>query len=346
MGNTIKHLEIEGAPSTKEFQSLYSAIGKFREEKLYQLIGSEYCFGIAQDDGTTHWCVIMGQGGQEFGASIFYGDQSLDAFYKLVEDPNCPDSFPMRTLNGTYFNLVNKSDLESVDVKELKEREFSTYGRGKGWPLVRRYLPHHTVSELVSTKDIAATEELLELLPSIISDFLEEVLQFDENNIEFPILTISKDGKRVWKQVEPQFEIETDEKISFDPFKANRVKKLPNNEKTIFIGTPLLLTPITEQNPPSLPEGMLIVDTENGMVLNFAILDFGSKYNEERISKLVEHFIEMESRPERILIENSSLMEPLEQIFASTETEIVEIAPPEAYYQMLDEMLSMMNSGY
>ncbi len=352
MKATPKHLITEGIPSNAQYQTLYSLIGEFRAEKPYTHIGSEYCFGIRQESkgeelGDIHWCVIMGKGGEEFGASIFYSDQSLDAFYTLVNDPRCPDSFPFRDLDGTYFNLVNKKELDTVDIANFKEREFTTYGRGKGWPLVRRYLPGHIMSEFITEKDINATVQLIQLLPSIISDIKSRKVSFESESEEeqFPVLSVDTNGKRHWEMVEPQFDSKPIEQVKYDNFRANRAKKLKMKEQGIFIGSPLLFAPTGEVMPPILPEALFVINADNGVIMDFKIIEYGNDYNLERINSFIGSLIDWEFRPNIILVDNEHLVKPLEEIFNGTDTDVLCVDSPEPYFEMLDEMMMMMNSG-
>ncbi len=341
VAETPKHLTDEGVPSTKEYQELYAAIGNFRETKPYIHIGSENCFGIREENGEIRWVIILGQAGEEFGISIFYGDRSFNSFYDLLDNQNSPDLYPFRTLNGCYFNLVNKSDLEKEDIQNLKEREFTTFGRGKGWPLLRRYLPHHVMTHLATQKDIKAMLHTLTVLPEVISDLQNECFSFD---LELsPVLSFDSEGNRVWEMVEPQFDEEIAEDVSYDPFIANRIQSLPASEQELFIGSPLLFIPIGTEDPLTLPETVALVDTASGMIVDFGILEHGDNYNALRISRIIEYCITNESTPSTILVDNLHLVEPLTEIFKKCDTEVIHINTPEPFLEMLSEMVEMMN---
>lgn len=342
-----KHLIEEGAPSVEEFQKLYGLIGEFRSSKPYEVLGSDNCFGIRRESGDIIWCIVMGMAGEEYGISLFYGDKSLGAFYDLVTNPPCPDMAPFRNLDGTYFNLVNKKELEAADLNVLEKNGFTTYGRGRGWALIRRYLPGHVMSEEISSRDLQALVLFLEQIPAVCDDLRnrEVVWNFDGEGGAYPVLEI-RGGERHWEVVEPDYSPELGDIPAADPFKANRMLKMKSTESDIFIGAPMLFTPIEEQNPPSLPECMILVDTGTGAILTFNIFEYGSDYNLQRINAIVDFFVDAEFRPERILVESEVLAKALSALFINSDTEVILIAPPEAYYDTLDELLGMMNGSF
>lgn len=339
-----KHIIEEGAPSIEEFQKLYKLIGEFRSSKPYEMLGSDNCFGIRQESGEIIWCIVMGMAGQEFGISLFYGEKSLGTFLDLIKDPNCPDMKAFRTLNGTYFNLVNKKDLEPAELKILEQNQFSTYGRGKGWALIRRYLPGHVMSEEISSRDMSAFCQALEVIPHVCDDFhnREIVWNFDSESESYPVVTI-ENGKRNWEVIEPDYTLDPGTTPTADPFKANRLTKIKSAESDIFIGAPMLFTPIEEQTPASLPECLIMIDTGTGAIISFNIFEYGSDYNQQRIDTIIDFLIESEMRPERIIVESEVLATCLTELFKSSNTEVIHVSAPEAYYQTLEELLGMIS---
>lgn len=336
------HFKEEGTPTQKDITALLSLIGQFRTEKLYNEIGSADIFGIRQEDGAIHWCTVLGQGGMEFGLSVFYGNKSLEAFKELVEDPQCPDCYPFRDLNGVYFNLVNKSDMEQEDMAYLEKVHFKTYGRGKGWPLIRRYLPNHAMSAHFSKKDCNALGETLALLPAVIEDYKAGKLEWKdlEDKELFPVLSI-KGEKRLWTLENPAIDVEEIE-VSLDEFTEAKLAKLQLLKTSLFIGNPMLYMPIESSTPPQLPEATVIVDMSTGMILNFGMHETHEDIHLQRAQSIAHFLLEKSVRPEELVFDDPILANCFHNIFKKSNTKIDCYPTPDVFYDMLDEMTQMM----
>lgn len=338
-----EHIKREGAPSQEELQTLLSLIGEFRASKPYETIDSSEYFGIKQEDGSIVWCIIMGQAGIELGLSLFYGNRSFESFMELLEDPQHPDCYPFRYLDGVYFNLVNKKELEDEDLANLSALNFKTYGRGNGWPLIRRYIPGHITSEMISKRDCDAMTQLLRLLPQIEKDYRAGNMKWVDSIDElYPVLSVTDDGIE-WDSLSPEVPLE-DIRISLDEFTEAKLPKCKAVGNSLFVGSPMLFMPIEDTNPPTLPEASVIMDASSGMVLDFSFIEEKSDLHESRAKNVAAFLLKEGVRPAEIVFDCDVLADYFGKIYHNTDTTIDCYPSPDFYLDMLDEMV-MMSSG-
>lgn len=341
------HFESEGEYSKAEFLNLIEKIGEFRNEKPYERIGGDYAIGIRQKNGETLWCSVMGEAGMEFGVSVFYGFDSFNAFYDFAETQNMADVAPMRKMNSCYFNLHNKTELETCDKNLYKELGFTGFGRGKGWPYIRRYLPGHVPTEHLSRRDVASLTFVLTHLASLLDSIESNEIKWDDSRgyEQWPIATISESGEISWEYIGSEDEITIEKPIVIDPFMKKRLLKLPRKGiDGIFVGSPILFIPIAEVNPPVLSEMMFFIDASNGMVLDHAVLTpADASFDEQRVKRVCAFLADRGERPENFFFDNTLLAESFSGVFDDCSTIVDHIEAPEAYHEMLTEMSMMMN---
>lgn len=134
---------LSGRPPTKEdWEGLYHAAIRFKENAPWAWMENEDLFAVENPlGGETGYCSILGNGGQEFGLVLFFGDRGYEAYQRIMMDDaatgSLETSFDTCSLSALF---VGRNDLVKTDIGVIRYLGLNFQGRN-AWPLFRSQRP-------------------------------------------------------------------------------------------------------------------------------------------------------------------------------------------------------------
>jgi hypothetical protein len=129
-------------PNKAQWQELYEAAIAFQQAAPWEWMANEDIFAVVSPvNAETGYCSILGNGGEEFGLSIFLGDAGLRRLVALIEEQKDDDDATAAIMTpGLVFLLANRSELDEEDRKIINSLGLSFRGKN-AWPLFRSQRP-------------------------------------------------------------------------------------------------------------------------------------------------------------------------------------------------------------
>ncbi len=256
-----------------EWQALYKAAAKFREIEPWKWVEETDLFGVRNPvTGETGYCCVMGQMGEVFGIAVYLGTRGLNA-YRMIRDEviTTKDSDFMFVQDCFLVSFENKSALEKEDKAMIRQLGFQTKGK-KAWPIFRRHEPGY-FPWFLEPKDV-------KFLAVVLQQAIEVCLRLrdDKNILNQPgeglylVRTYSKDQwMDEWSTPEPLPENAV-KAVKLDDLALQRIKTNVRPSTSAweidFFHVP---APVDEGGRPYYPYAIIIVDKENGFILDTCI---------------------------------------------------------------------------
>ena len=128
-------------PNKAQWQELYEAAIAFQQVAPWEWMANEDIFAVVSPiNAETGYCSILGNGGEEFGLSIFLGDVGLRRLVALIEEQEDDDATAAIMTPGLVFLLANRGELDEEDRKIINSLGLSFRGKN-AWPLFRSQRP-------------------------------------------------------------------------------------------------------------------------------------------------------------------------------------------------------------
>ena len=128
-------------PNEAQWQELYEAAIAFQQVAPWEWMANEDIFAVVSPiNAETGYCSILGNGGEEFGLSIFLGDVGLRRLVALIEEQEDDDATAAIMTPGLVFLLANRGELDEEDRKIINSLGLSFRGKN-AWPLFRSQRP-------------------------------------------------------------------------------------------------------------------------------------------------------------------------------------------------------------
>jgi hypothetical protein len=151
-------------PNKAQWQELYEAAMAFQQAAPWDWMANEDIFAVVSPlSGEIGYCSILGNGGQEFGLSIFLGDAGLRRLVALIEEQEEDDATAAIMTPGLVFLLANRGELDEEDRKIINSLGLGFRGKN-AWPLFRSQRPGYAAWFLEREEVIYLTAALRQAL--------------------------------------------------------------------------------------------------------------------------------------------------------------------------------------
>ena len=298
-------------------KELYDKVVKFKELQCWQWLTNMDIFGVKDpESGEIGYCSVLGNGGIEFGISVFLGIKGLKILLQMtslgLEEEDLRNLY--FELRGLRLSFFDRKDLTKKDLKIIKELGLKFRGRNQ-WPQLRSFYPYHEPWYL--------TDDEAKFFTLIIEQAMDVALRFkDENHKLYQYFKQGKilvrvpekiGDKLTWKDdfVPVPNNIDITTRIKIDIAKIEDFKNYPIADLVFEFDVDILLNPMREPNQrPYYPFIMLWIDHKSGFVLNFNVVHPDDRFN-KIVPEFLNLFAQMKVLPKRILVRNPLIYEIL-----------------------------------
>ncbi|WP_373233531.1 hypothetical protein [Cohnella sp.] len=127
--------------SLEEWKRLFETAIAFKQLECWEWIGNEDYFVVSDPEtGELGYCVVLGNGGMEFGLNVYMGKESAGYLQKLLNDDIQDNDEFLRQTKAIVVNFEDRGDLEKTDLDLIRRLGYKFRG-SKEWPLFRSYEP-------------------------------------------------------------------------------------------------------------------------------------------------------------------------------------------------------------
>ncbi len=308
-----------------EWKSLYQAAVKFKEIECWDWMSDIDIFGVENIE--THeigYCCIIGNAGQMYGLSIYFGDEGLNSYIgTLYHDAPVEDLGYIQNCITVYFQ--DRQNLNREDLKLIKDLEFKFRGKNQ-WPQFRNYLPNYFPSSLSKSEVKYMTyafEQVIDVALRCKKD--EKLLQHEEEDLIFCKVSKIVDKEIMWEDryVKPNLddsysEYQNVNEIALKKIRDNKLRKTGIWEVDIF-NAPVM---VKEKGRPYYPLMFMITEAESEVMIDMKM----SSDFESYIGKFRDQFIDLILKnrhiPEVIVVQRKVVFQMLEPISAKLGIEL------------------------
>ena len=302
----------EQEPTREEWLGLFEAAARFKEARPWEHMYDADVFGVRNpESGVTGYCSVMGRAGQHFALGVYPGGEGISSYDSIAKtsrrghELECGVAGSMQKCIMASFE--DRSLLSGRDRKLIKDLGLKFRGRN-AWPRFQRHDPLFVPWYLKSANVRFLTTALKQALP-VADRFLA-----DENYLLGPLkmnkvlvrFTNGRGGS--WAdRIEP-FE-------QFDGFESARSEEIMAALAVLPVQAGLILdipygvvpTLIGESGQRAYcPHGLLIVDGENGLPLNFHMLS-PDEFPAEILNIMANSLLKLGVMPEQIRLSDRFL---------------------------------------
>jgi hypothetical protein len=258
-------------PTLDEWRKLYEVAIKIKEAEPWKWMAESQIFGVQNPaDGEIWFVSIMGQLGEHFAVNAYLDIEGLNDYYRLNQDPySTPDQ--ILEIHQLQTSFEDKELLKREDLTVIKKLGLKFSGNNS-YPLFRRikpgFVPWFLESEEICFMTMILEQTLLVALrvkadPSLLKDPRQGycLIRYIEQG----------DKKKIWQErilkIPPRdpFPVQ----IGMDASARDAFRMMPKKNYRVEVDLFRVPSPIKERGkPPYYPYLLLIVDTQNGLVLS------------------------------------------------------------------------------
>ncbi len=273
------------SPTPESWRRLYDLAGQIKQLAPWEWMTEEDLFGVADPDSDQLMFIsIMGMLGEHTSVSAYLGENALYDFLDFHDDP--PDEMSLASaarllsMRQLQASFEDRDMLREQDRAVIKQLGLKFRGRG-AWPLFRSYeagLVPWMVTADEARRLALALEQVLEVAPRVREDAGLLNIERDEH---FLVRVPRRDGERlIWSDEvrhvpPPEVQPVT---VTIDKGLLEAFKKLPPRKLTVEVDLFMLLAAIGDRERPYYPYMLLLVNSQNGMILGQEMLVIETTY--------------------------------------------------------------------
>ena len=311
--------ENKDSPSSKEWEALYEAAGRFKTLHPWTWMSDADLFGVQNpEDEEIGYCCIMGMAKQVYALAVYEGQEGLDGYLRLQSgqlNPNDPAIAHIQKCLMASFE--DRDYLDKEDLQTIKKLNLTFRGR-KAWPQFRSYLPGYVPWFLTAKEARYLRWGLLQAVDVAQRVKKEPDLLNGQGKTSCLIrMPLSKKGPLKWEDGWIKIAVSEKEELTFTPIDELRVhrigKEISNKGGVWEIDFFQFPGAVQEKGRPFYPKTFMIMDHLSGMALHYSMehpKEFHSKIQET----LIDFIEKIKVIPEQILVskyENHQSLQPL-----------------------------------
>lgn len=316
-------------PAKGDWNKLYQAVKKFHNAAPWTWMEDEDLFAVENPaNGEPGYCSILGHGREEFGLSIFLGEQGYARYLEIISTEAGPeDDDEMMITPALLLLFVSRPDLQKEDLDVIRSLDLKFRGRN-AWPLFRSLRPGYAPWFLEKEEAVfftAALEQALIVADKVRLDGLDLYEKVDEKMV---FTRYYRDGewreewrsptvpsRSIFGQPEDVSAVDEAELLLL----RNSAGELSGSwEMDMFI----LPTAIGEPSQrPYFPLCILAVDRSSGLVINTVAVEPWLTVLQQR-EQVLQILKKARPLPRNILVKNEKIKAVLEPLTRSSGIEL------------------------
>jgi hypothetical protein len=288
------------------------------------------------------YCSIMGKEGNVFAVGVYDGTEAIHDFYEMANHENIPWEQLIRYQNNLMCYFGNRTDLEKVDLKIIKELGIKFYGKND-WIYFRSFERGYAPF-MLNGEEVVTLTEVLQELGRALEIFLTNKIpvDFEKGNT---LLRQFNHTRKEWDTLEAPNKLPHRKyplPVITDELLLARLKKQKSTWCIIELDTLYLNASIKDENyeKPILPVLLALADFRTGTVLNQEML-MPDDDDVEAIINMIISYILKNGKPQKIFVRDEYVSSILFDLCSKIKISLEE----QSHLDALDEFTKAFNEG-
>ncbi len=324
-----------------KWKELYELAKEFKAMKPWTNFGNDEIVVIQPEGCETGYISIMGDGGMEYGFSLFIGERGYDELRRMfhaASDPRVPQELVAANNHCINMYIDKKSALNLKQLQTINELGLSF--KGNNWIYFEKYEAGYLPSQICN-EDVDLLRKYLRILIDILKGG-------PYNKIKYSVInTISLHRfNLVQGQWTCRAEVYSNEQYKYpklimeddEEYKALNAKRITQQIWEMDWYVALDMVDMSDDGREVLPKVFLIVNRKDGMILDHCI--YAGDETDGKGLEMLCQAIRENGRPKKIVCPNPMLFSLLED-FCRRANIPLEIGKIAACEKAKDDMESM-----
>jgi len=272
-------------PTLESWRRLYELVGQVKQLAPWEWVTEEDLFGVADpDSGSLMFVSVMGMLGVHISVAAYLGEAALYDFLDFhdspPEDMNFVVGARLLSMRQLQVSFEDRDMLREQDRAVIRQLGLTFRGRG-AWPLFRSYeaglVPWFITAEEARLLTLAL-EQVLEVAPRV----RENARLLHVKRKEHFLVRVSRReaGGLIWSDEirripPPEVKAIT---VTMDEGLLAAFRHLPPHKLVIEADLFMLLSAIGDRERPYYPYMLMLVDSQNGIIVGQEMLAVETSY--------------------------------------------------------------------
>lgn len=311
-------------PTLDAWRRLYAVTAEIKRLEPWLKMTEEDIFGVQDPEtGELSFVSVMGMLGEHHAVSVYLGAEAvydvLDFADSDIEPGDLAGVERILSIRQLQAAFEDREALEKEDREIIKQLGLKFRGRGN-WPTFRSFkagfFPWFLTASEVQQLTLAL-EQLIDMFPRFVAD---DSLLICEEDDQFLVRVPRRAGDSMTWSDEIRHIPPPDIKpipVKVDMPLLEATQKLPRRNLVVEMDFFMMLTPITDREPPYYPYMLLLIDAQSGMILGFDMLYIETTLEDMWASvplAAIKRFGDQGMLPTEIQVSSEQLLEVLKPI--------------------------------